>query len=286
MATVTVAGIEHGYDDTGAGEALVLVHGHPFDRSMWRPQAEHLSRQGWRVITPDLRGYGATTVVPGTTTLEDFARDLAGLLDHLGIGRIVLGGLSMGGQIVMEFHRLFPDRSRGLLLADTSPAADAEAGRKARIDTADRIVGEGMDRYADELLPMMVAPRTLHAQPAVAAHVHAMMCRTSPHGAAAALRGRARRRDYGTLLGEITVPTLVVVGRADEFTPVETAELIQRRVTDSTLTIVEDAGHLPNLEQPDAFNTAVAAFLESLAATATRQPRRDAPGRPPNGSPG
>src|SRR3954468_18385719 len=101
MGTATVNGITVGYDDEGDSPPLVLVHGHPFDRSMWAPQIEYIGRTGRRVIVPDLRGYGRSTIVPGRTPLQAFAEDIAGLLDHLGVGEIVLGGLSMGGQIVM-----------------------------------------------------------------------------------------------------------------------------------------------------------------------------------------
>jgi pimeloyl-ACP methyl ester carboxylesterase len=100
MSTASVNGITVSFTDEGEGAPLVLVHGHPFDRSMWAPQVSEFSRSGWRVIVPDLRGYGQSTVIAGTTPLETFARDIAALLDHLEVATIVLGGLSMGGQIV------------------------------------------------------------------------------------------------------------------------------------------------------------------------------------------
>lgn len=108
-----VGGVMLAYDDVGQGEAFLLVHGHPFNRSMWRHQIDHFSRSGWRVIAPDLRGYGGSTVVAGKTTLERFARDLAELLDHLRLERAILAGVSMGGQIVMEFHRLVKPHEDG-----------------------------------------------------------------------------------------------------------------------------------------------------------------------------
>jgi len=251
------------YDDEGAGEALVLIHGHPFNRSMWRPQTERFAQNGWRVVAPDLRGYGASPAAAGCTTLDVFALDIAGLLDRLGIDRFVLGGLSMGGQIVMEFYRLFPHRIRGLLLADTSPVGETDEGRRRRYETADRLLGEGMGPYADEVLPGMIAPYNVDARPEVARQVLAMMRGTSPAGAAAALRGRAERRDYTEMLASVTVPTLVVVGRDDEFTPVAEAEQTAGRIPNAQLVIIDGAGHLPNLERPDEFNDALAEFLAS-----------------------
>ncbi|MEW2396929.1 alpha/beta fold hydrolase [Streptomyces sp. NPDC046862] len=267
MSTWSLDGVTLGYEDEGHGDPLVLVHGHPFDRTMWRPQAEHFSRTGWRVITPDLRGYGESTVVPGKTMLETFARDIAGLLDHLGLDRVVLGGLSMGGQIVMEFHRLFPDRVRGLLLADTFAAAETEEGRNARYEMAERLLREGMTGYAGEVLSKMVAPHNIEELPAVAEHVLAMMSGTDPEGAAAALRGRAERPDYTGMLRDVAVPTLVVVGSDDEFTPVGDARLIHERVPGSTLAIIDGAAHMPNLERPAEFNAALERFLDALSHT-------------------
>jgi pimeloyl-ACP methyl ester carboxylesterase len=271
MSFVSVDGIAVGYDDLGRGEPLVLVHGHPFDRSMWRPQVEYFARPGWRVIVPDLRGYGETTVVPGKTTLEHFARDIVGLLDHLGVARVVLGGISMGGQIALEFHRLFPRRVRALVLADTSPQAETDEGKKVRNDTADRLLREGMGPFADEVLPKMIAPYNVEALPAVAEHVVGMMRRSSPEGAAAALRGRAERPDYVEMLGRIVAPALVVVGRDDEFTPVRDAQLMHERIPGATLVVVDGAGHLPNLERPTEFNVALERFLAAVSGTAATE---------------
>jgi pimeloyl-ACP methyl ester carboxylesterase len=268
MSLAPVGGITVSYDDEGSGEPLVLLHGHPFDRTMWRPQIERFSRSGWRVVAPDLRGYGRTTVVPGTTTLDVFARDIVGLADHLGIDTFVLGGLSMGGQIVMETYRLYPDRIRGLILADTSARAETADGRVERYAMADRLLREGLGGYADEVLAMMVAPSNIVAAPEVADRVLTMMRGTPPVGAAAALRGRAGRPDYVGTLSTVTVPTLVVVGSGDEFTPVPEAELIHQVVAGSVLAVIEGAAHLPNLERQAEFDDLVQSFLDSLAAPA------------------
>ena len=263
MSRAFLDGITIGYDDDGVGEPLVLVHGHPFNRSMWRPQVERFSPT-WRVITPDLRGYGETTVVPGKTPLETFTHDLANLLDHLGVDKFALGGLSMGGQIVMECYRRFPERVRSLILADTFPKAETEAGKKRRNDLAERLLREGMGPHADEVLPKMLAPRNIQALPTVAEHVLGMMRTTSAEGAAAALRGRAERRDYVGLLSRVSVPALVVVGSDDEFTPVSDAEFMHERLPDSTLAVIDGAGHMPNLERKTEFNDTLARFLELL----------------------
>ncbi|MGW6936760.1 alpha/beta fold hydrolase [Lentzea sp. NPDC054927] len=258
MTTANVNGITIGYDDEGTGaDVLVLVHGHPFDRTMWRPQVEHFAAAGWRVIAADLRGYGESTVIPGITPLPVFANDIAALLDHLGVERFVLGGLSMGGQIVMECARQFPQRIRGLILADTFAQPETPQGHQNRNDMADRLLREGMAGYADEVLWKMVAPHNV----AAGEHVARMMHNAPPEGAAAALRGRAERPDYTPVLGTITVPTLVVVGSDDEYTPVDDAKYMHERVPGSTLVVVDGAAHMPNLERPEVFNKAVAELL-------------------------
>ena len=252
------------YEDKGAHAStslpLVLIHGHPFDHTMWAPQVAAFSPSR-RVIAPDLRGYGASPVVPGLTPLATFAEDIAALLDDLGVSEFALAGLSMGGQIVMECYRQFPERIRALVLADTFPAAETPAGKKSRNDMADRLLRQGMGPYAEEVLHKMVAP---YAPPDVAAHVHRMMTGTSPEGAAAALRGRAERPDYRQLLTRVAVPTLVVVGEDDEYTPVGDAEAMHAAIPDSTLRVVRGAAHMPNLEQPEKFNTALATLLQGL----------------------
>ncbi|WP_307831996.1 alpha/beta fold hydrolase [Prauserella cavernicola] len=264
MSTLPLNGITIGYEDAGNGPALVLVHGHPFDRTMWRPQLDRFAREGWRVIAPDLRGYGQTTVVPGVTPLETFARDLEALLDALGVDEFVLGGLSMGGQIVLECQRLFPHRIRALLLADTSPHAETADGKIAREDQARRLLREGLASYAHEVLPTMLAPHNIRLLPATARHVLRMMTTASPEGAAAALRGRAGRPDYVDLLGDIAVPTLVVVGEEDEFTPVELAKFLHSRIPGAELSVIEGAAHLPNLEREVVFDDVVLDFLHAV----------------------
>ncbi|WP_324789977.1 alpha/beta hydrolase [Streptomyces sp. H51] len=241
---------------------LVLVHGHPFDRTMWHPQLAAFSTTR-RVIAPDLRGYGASPVSPGVTRsdefpFEEFARDVVALLDDLEVDAFVPVGLSMGGQIVLDLYRQFPGRVRGLVLADTFPAAETPQGVRARHTLADRLLREGMRGYADEILEKMVAP---HAGPPVKAHVHGMMTAASPQGAAAALRARAARPDYRALLTRVAVPALVVVGADDTYTPVADAEAMHAALPDADLHVVEGAAHLPNLERPEEFNRALGTFL-------------------------
>ncbi|MFG3162764.1 alpha/beta fold hydrolase [Streptomyces sp. NPDC048232] len=271
MSRMTVDDTALHYDDLGSpdGMPVVLIHGHPFNRTLWAPQAHALVAAGHRVVTPDLRGYGESDVTPGKVFLSDFADDVAALLDHLGIERAVVGGVSMGGQIAMEFCRRHPGRVRALVLSDTSALAETDEGKAYRNRLADRLLAEGMAGYADEVIGKMLASYNVDALPDVAAHVLGMMRATDPRGAAAALRGRAERPDYRDTLATVAVPTLIVVGADDVFTPVSEAEAIAGLVPHATLSVVDGAGHLPGAEQPERFNTVLLDFLRTAESADT-----------------
>jgi pimeloyl-ACP methyl ester carboxylesterase len=254
---------------------LVLIHGHPFDRTMWDPQSSHFSAAGRQVVAPDLRGYGQSLVTAGAVGLERFAADLATRLDDLAVDRAVVCGLSMGGQIAMELAFRYPELVSALVLADTSPRPETTEGRAERRRVADRITAEGMTAYAKELLPRMVAPATLEHRPAVAAHVLRMMTATPAEGAAAALRGRAERRDHEPTLRSLRVPALVVAGDQDSYTSVAEAAWTAGLLPDGRLAVIPGTGHLPNLEEPAVFNAVLDAFLAGVETSGaeTKGPR-------------
>jgi 3-oxoadipate enol-lactonase len=257
-----VRGIEMAYDDSGSsGAALVLLHGFPFDRSMWRGQAEALGGE-FRVVAPDLRGSGETP--PGDAlTIEGMAEDVAALLDELNLGRVVVGGLSMGGYVAFEFFRKFPGRVRALVLADTRPQADIEEGRRAREENAQRALREGMAPIVESMLPKLLSAET-RERGEVLERVRAMMQGMTPAGAAAALRAMAVRRDQSDLLPSIDVPTLVIVGSQDAITKPADAQALKAGIEGSRLVVIEGAGHLSNVEQPEQFNRALVEFLRGL----------------------
>jgi pimeloyl-ACP methyl ester carboxylesterase len=269
MNAIDVRGATIHYDDLGpsSGLPVLLVHGHPFNRSLWAPQTRPLTDAGYRVITPDLRGYGRSSVTTEKVLLSEFADDLVALLDHLSIERAVVGGVSMGGQITMEFQRRHPHRVRALVLSDTSAPAETEEGKAFRHHLADRLLAEGMSRYADEAIDKMLAAYNVTALPDVAAHVLDMMRTTDPRGAAAALRGRAERPDYRDTLAAVETPVLIVVGADDVYTPVADAEAIHRLIPQATMAVIEKAGHLPSAEQPERFNTVLLDFLATQVTT-------------------
>lgn len=256
-------GIEMAYDDEGSGAAVLLLHGYPFNRSMWREQSEALTRK-YRVITPDLRGLGETPSANEPATMAEMARDVAALLDELRIGRVALGGLSMGGYVALAFYRRFQLRVRALILADTRPQADTAEAQRNREEQAQKILQEGMQSIADDFLKKVLTPATLSEKPEMVARVREMILKTDPQGAANALRGMAARSDQTTFLEQILAPTLILVGSQDQITPPADAELMHREIRGSRLEVVEGAAHLSNLERPAEFNFALGSFLEAL----------------------
>ena len=249
-------------DDVGSGAPVVLLHGFPFNRSLWKPQLEALKSR-YRVLAPDLRGHGESEVTNGTVTMEIMAQDVASLMDSLEIQSAALGGLSMGGYVALAFARLFPDRVKALVLADTRAEADSEEAKQKRKVLADQVLAEGMKPIVDSMLPKLVTPHTLANRPDVVAHVQEMMMSTPAEGAAAALLGMGVRRDQREFLSEIRVPTLVIVGREDPITPVADSELMKEKIPGSRLVIVDNAAHVSNLEQAEAFNAALIPFLKA-----------------------
>jgi len=264
MRTAQVNGVSIAYRDTGSGPAVVFLHGHPFDQSMWEPQVAALSTK-YRVVTLDLRGYGASEVpAVEATTLETMATDVNALLDHLHIDRTAVAGLSMGGQVAMAFADLFPERLSGLILAATFPEADTAEVRSSRRATADRFVNEGSVVPGGEMLPRLLAPASLKRNPALAVKVFTMIANAPPAGAAAALRGRAQRKNYAPTLRALAVPALIAVGTEDKYVSLETARKMQAAIPSAQLEVFDGIGHLPNLEAPEHFNAVLHQYLAPL----------------------
>ncbi|MFY9621754.1 MAG: alpha/beta hydrolase [Pyrinomonadaceae bacterium] len=272
-------GTEIPFTESGKGIPVVLLHGYPFDKSMWSEQLEAITAAGFRAIAPDLRGLGETvapTLVGESaeeahrlksgplSTMADMARDVAALLDHLRVEQAVVCGLSMGGYVAFEFAYLFPTRVLGLVLAGTRAPADNEKEKAGREQQVQTMLRAGMVPISIATLPKLLAPRTLAEKPDVVKRVRTMITRSDPNGAAAAQRGMAARRDYTDDLAKINVPTLIIVGREDSIRPVADAEFMHRGIRESRLEIIEDAAHMTNMEQPEIFNKALSGFLAKL----------------------
>jgi 3-oxoadipate enol-lactonase len=260
MTVIRIDDIQMAYTDTGMGRPVVLLHGYPFNRSLWNEQVAALSNS-YRVVAPDLRGFGETDASAGPATMNRMAQDVAELLDHLEIPRAAVGGLSMGGYVALAFYKLFPSRVRALVLADTRAQADSEEAKQTRAQQAEKALSEGMAGIADAMLPKLLTPETVSKHPEIVKRVRDMMLRTKSQGAAAALMGMAEREDQTELLPQISSPTLILVGSEDAITPVADSEKMHGAIAGSRLVVLENAGHVSNLERTDMFNTALLSFL-------------------------
>jgi pimeloyl-ACP methyl ester carboxylesterase len=254
---INLRGFEMAYDERGSGIPLLLIHGYPLSRQIWQPQLEGLS-DTFRVIAPDLRGFGESQAVPGPYSMDLLAEDCFALLNFLEIAQpSIVCGLSMGGYVAFAFWRKFPQRVRGLALAATRALPDTPETAENRLKAAALAEKEGAEAIARAMLPKMLSPRTLESRPALVAQVKSILLSASVPGIVGALMGMRARPDSSPTLGTITAPTLIVRGSDDGFAPLEEAQVMQAAIHHSRLVVIPEAGHLPNLEQAERFNRAV-----------------------------
>lgn len=256
--------VELHVDEAGSGLPVVLLHAFPLSSAMWAAQRSTLAGTA-RVITPDQRGFGGSPLGADEPSLDHVADDVAAVLDRLGLDRVVLGGLSMGGYAAMAFLRRHPHRVRGLVLADTKAGADPQPAREKRERIAARLESEGSSAaLVEEVLPALCGPTTKRDRPAVLAAVTSLVESAPPAAGAWAQRAMAARPDSLGTLRSVDVPALVVLGDEDELATRADADAMLDALPDGRLAVLDGCGHLSAMEVPDAFDAAVAAFLERL----------------------
>jgi pimeloyl-ACP methyl ester carboxylesterase len=190
--------------------------------------------------------------------MREYASDIEELLDTLGIARAAVVGLSMGGLVAMELAVASPDRYWALGLIATTMEPPSLKDLRTRDERADATERDGAGVLVDYMQAGLYGPA---CPPAVRAHVDAMMTAAPPAGAAAALRGRARRPDYRPLLAALDIPALVVAGTADPWSNAEVTAEIVSSLRRPELVVIDGSGHLPNLEAEAQFNEALLTFL-------------------------
>jgi pimeloyl-ACP methyl ester carboxylesterase len=239
---------------------LVLLHAFPLNKRMWEPQLS-LSAHGWRVLAPDLRGFDGLAGEPPIASMDDYAADVIDFMDALHVRDAVLGGLSMGGYVVFAVLRRAASRVTGLVLADTRPDADTADGLAGRRRMLALLDERGVQGVAEDMLPKLVGHTTRAQRPVVGEHVRDLILANPDDAVAGAVRAMMTRPDSTPQLVGIRCPALIVVGSEDAVTPPTVSEHMHRSIPGSELAVIPAAGHLSNLEQPDVFNAAVAAFL-------------------------
>jgi 3-oxoadipate enol-lactonase len=257
MQAATINGIDLAYRDEGQGQPILFIHAFPLHSAIWEPQIAAFS-QRHRVIAPDLRGLGASARGSGAASLDQHADDMAALLDQLGLDNVTVAGLSMGGYISFALWRRHRARIAALILADTRAGADSEEGKQGREKNARLAEEQGSGAIADQMLPKLLSA---NAPAALRDEVRQIIESNDRVGIAAALRAMAARPDSTPLLAAIDVPTLVIVGAEDALTPPSEAEAMFDAIPGCRLANIPLAGHISNLEAPEAFNTAIDEFL-------------------------
>ncbi len=252
------------FERTGNGKALVLLHAFPLFGKMWKPQIETLVEAGYSVIMPDLRGFGESHNFADINSMEDMAKDVAELLENLDIEKAVFGGLSMGGYVLFNFFRLFPEKVVSLIFCDTSFAADTDEKRLGRFGLIEKIEQDGSQALIENMLPNLTGEFTKQNNPNLIKDLEKTFSEVEPKAAIAALRGMAERKDHSELLSEIKVPTALIFGEEDKVTNLETAEKMHAEIPNSYLFVIKNAGHYSNLEQPFQFNTSLLDFLSEI----------------------
>ena len=249
------------YDEQGLGLPVMLIHGFPLNRRMWRPQLGVLAKSGCRVICPDLQGFGESPVSGQQMTMSLYADALIRLLDRLDIAKAVVGGMSMGGYVLLNLVERYPERLLGAMYLVTRAAADDAAGREKRTMLAAEVENGNLLAVPEAFVQVLFAPQTSQENPELVSEVRRWMDSTPAQGVIGGLLSMRDRADYIERLGGLNVPSLVVGAEQDMAVPPEHARVLADGLPDAELKIIPGAGHMANLERPDLFNQALLTFL-------------------------
>ncbi len=261
-----INGIDLAYSDEGQGAHIVFLHAFPLNRTMWTPQVEALQNR-YRVITIDLRGHGESDAPMWRYTLEQFADDVIALLQHLSITGATFVGLSMGGYVLFSLFRKYPDSVRGLVFADTRAQADTPEGKAARFSMAQIAYKRGTAAIADLMMAKLLSPAALTTRLDLIDQLRGMIIGNQISGIVGDLMAMEERPDSTDLLQKITCPTLVIAGKDDVASPPAEVQFIADQITGAEFACLPRAGHMSNMENPEAFNKALEKFLARIRET-------------------
>lgn len=263
LRRVAVNGVNLAVDARGQGPAILFIHGYPFDHGIWEHAVANL--EGWMRIAPDLRGMGQSDAPDLGYSMSTYAEDLLALLTTLGVDRVVLCGLSMGGYIAFEMLRRARERVRALVLMDTRAEPDTPEVRKARDAASAQVREGGAEAIARGMLPKLLSERTRGEKPQLSDRVYRMMAATPVAGILGAIGAMRERPDSFPLLSTLTgMPAVVMVGDDDEITPVDRAQAMVEALPNASLSIVAGSGHIPPMERPEITTALLSRFLSTL----------------------
>ena len=243
--------------------AIIFVHGFPFNKSLWNLQVDSL-RDHYHVIAYDIRGFGDSETGNEDFTIELFVKDLISLMDALKIDTAILCGLSMGGYIALNAIEHYAGRFNALILSDTNCIADTPEAKEKRMKAIENIKQSGVEKYADESIKNYFAPESFINRTDEIAAVREMIVRTSEKLLCNTLLALSLRKETCSILHEVGVPVLILVGKEDKITPPVAAQLMHEKIKGSVLGIIDHAGHLSNIENPEEFNNQLKKFISSF----------------------
>jgi 3-oxoadipate enol-lactonase len=262
--TTTVNNVQVSYDDIGEGKIpIIFLHGYPFDKTMWRLQLDALKSSN-RVIACDIRGFGASKDEESLLRIDLFADDLIAFMDKLLIDKAVICGLSMGGFIALNVLKRFPARFEALILCDTQCIADTPEVKEKRYQIIDEIVADGVHNFNERFIKSVFHKDSLSNKQELVDALRSVVFANSQHIITMGQTALAMRSETCSTLGEITIPTLIICGREDTVTPLAQSEFMNKNIKGSVLKVIENAGHVSNLEQPDEFNKHLFDFLTAI----------------------
>jgi 3-oxoadipate enol-lactonase len=264
--SITINNLSVSYNDHGPDDApaIIFIHGFPLNKSMWDTQVEAL-KENYRVIAYDIRGHGNSDPGIDEFFIELFVLDLLRLMEKLRIEKSILCGLSLGGYIALNAVLKHPDRFDGLILNDTQCIADTPEIKENRCIAIINIKEKGVEQYADESVKKLFASESFTKKKNAITEVKDMITSTTKQSLCNTLHALAERKETCDKLSEINIPVLIMVGKEDKITPIAAAQQMHEKILNSKLAIIQQAGHLSNLENPTAFNAHLVKFLELVS---------------------
>jgi 3-oxoadipate enol-lactonase len=264
---VAANGVSMSYNDIGEGGVpVIFLHGFPFDKTMWQLQLDFL-KSNHRVIALDIRGFGKSKDEETPAQIDLFGNDLIAFMDALHIKNAIVCGLSMGGFIALNAISRFSNRFEALVLCDTQCIADTPKEKEHRYNTVKQIEEKGATAFNDRFMGMVFHQNTLNTKKELVKIIHNVVFANTNHIIKSGLMALADRKETCSALSQIAAPTLIICGRQDLVTPLKESEWMHSKIHGSTLHIIENAGHLSNLEHPDTFNKLLGDFLSGLQIT-------------------
>ncbi len=265
---VEVNGARIFYIEAGEGTPMVLVHGWPLGSGLFARNIPALAEE-YHVIAVDLRGFGQSEA-PGEqseASVSTYAQDVLAVMDELDIEQALIGGMSMGGPIVFSMYEEAPERFMGMLLIDTIAAAAAPPEMHLWIGWGEYIEANGVEAIPGYAMDEMLTAEARMEAPELVNQVKSLMMNASMEGAIAGANALATRPNFRPMLGEIDVPTLIIVGRHDTIYPYEISKRMQSQIEGAELVILEGGSHAAILEKAEAANEAILTWADGMTAS-------------------